>query len=253
MIYACRRCAHEFIFPLPTGDEVAAYYDESYFTVRTERGYNDYFSEETKKQIIRVFDLNLKDIAFPAFEHTLPPTKRSLDIGCAAGYFVELLKKRGWNATGIDISSECALYAKKNLELDVVCGDYLTTRYPEPFDLITMWATVEHLPRPDLFLKKASTEIFRSGRLYLSTCRSDSAFKKLHGKKWRYYNVPEHIHYFSNSSLSILLESCGFSIDRLFTYGSGLGKGGTPLRRAADILAKRMRLGDMVVVSAWPR
>ncbi len=251
-IFKCKNCRHECIYPLPSDEELAQYYDESYFTVRTERGYNNYFSEETKEQINRVSLMNLHDIHFVKFEHTLPPKRRSLDIGCAAGYFVELLQKRGWDAFGIDVSAECTAFAKKELGLPIIQGDYLNTKYSVPFDLITLWATIEHLPRPDLFLAKARGEIYKSGRLYLSTCRSDSLFKRIKKQKWRYYNVPEHIHYFSKRSLSLLLEKSGFAIERYFTYGSGIGPGGSVQRKGADFLAKKMKMGDMIVVSARP-
>jgi 2-polyprenyl-3-methyl-5-hydroxy-6-metoxy-1,4-benzoquinol methylase len=251
-IYRCRKCKHEFIFPIPEEETLLRYYDAEYFTVRTDRGYNNYFSESTKKQIATVFQMNLDDIGFEKFEATLPPNRRSLDIGSAAGYFVEIMKNRGWEAFGIDVSNECTSFARKNLGLNVVQGDYLKTRYTLPFDLITLWATIEHLPQPELFLKKAREEIYKSGRLIISTCRSDSFFKKIHSKKWRYYNVPEHIHYFSVRSLTLLLRRSGFKIEHYFTYGSGFGKSGTINRKAADSIAKNFKSGDMIVISARP-
>jgi hypothetical protein len=87
--------------------------------------------------------------------------------------------------------------------------------------------------------------------LFLSTCRVGGInFMKFFGKKWRFYNFPEHLFFFSYGTIKKQLEQNGLRLLDYITYGSGIGKGGTIVRRAADYLAKRFSIGDMMLISA---
>jgi len=247
---ACRSCGLRFVSPRPTEEEIARYYEAQYFTTRTARGYNNYFSPEIRREIERVIELNLRDTGFFPFEAELT-RRRALDIGCAAGYFVNYLSSRGWDARGIDVSADCVSFARGSLGLNVEQGSYLETSYTEKFQLITLWATIEHLHHPELFLKKISAELEEGGKLYITTCREGGLnFKALHGPGWRFYNFPEHLYFFSFGTLKKLLAQSGFRVVSWHTYGSGTGKAGSVLRRAADFMAKNFYMGDMMLVAA---
>ncbi len=246
----CGRCGLQFVSPRPDEGEIGAYYGDSYFATRTDRGYDNYFSEETRREIERVVRMNLADMDFFGYEGSLPGEKRVLDIGCAAGYFLAFMRDRGWDATGVDISPACVEFAR-GAGLAVYEDDYLEISFARPFDLITLWASIEHLHRPDRFLEKARDELQDGGRLFISTCRAGGAnFMRLHGSRWRFYNFPEHLWFFSRAGMKKLLKKNGFRIVRYATYGSGFGKPGSLTRKAADVMAKRLRMGDMMLVAA---
>ncbi len=246
----CRQCGMEFLLEAPEAHELEKYYKKEYFTRRTSRGYDDYFSSSLRAEIERVFKLNLEDLNFFEFEKRLSGNKSVLDIGCAAGYFVSYMKDRSWKSTGVEISHECVDFAKK-LDLDVMQGDYLDMDFQNKFHLITLWATIEHLYHPAKVLEKVYNDLEDNGMLYISTCRVGGVnFMRLFGKEWRYYNFPEHLYFFSIETLKKLLKQNGFEVKRIITYGSGFGKSGTRLRKIADFLAKKLYLGDMMLVSA---
>src|SRR5271157_2904596 len=160
----CRGCGLEFVSPRPGVEDIGRYYGESYFSVRSDRGYNDYFSENTRREIERVMELNLRDLGFFKFEKSLRGEKRVLDLGCAAGYFLGFCERRGWEATGVDISGGCIEFARGS-GLCVYEDDYLEITFSKPFNLITLWASIEHLHYPDRFLAKAHEELTAGGRL----------------------------------------------------------------------------------------
>jgi len=250
-LVSCRDCGLRFISPRPAAEEIGRYYGRGYFTARSERGYDNYFSPELKREIERVMAMNLRDLGFEVFERGLPAVRHALDIGCAAGYFVGYLNSRGWSAQGIDVSQDCVEFATGTLGLDVRRGDYLSTAYDRKFHLITLWATIEHLHRPDLFLEKIHGELAEDGVLYISTCRSGGVnFMRLFGPDCRYYNFPEHLYFFSRPQLKRLLRMKGFEITAYRTYGSGTGRPGGVMRKVADFLAKRLYIGDMMLVAA---
>ncbi len=246
----CGSCGLEFVSPRPESHEIGRYYEPEYFTRRTERGYDNYFSDKIRNEVERVFRMNLEDLGFFEFEKDLGGNKSSLDIGCAAGYFVAYMKERGWDSSGIDVSKECTDFAAGR-GLAVKNGDYLKEEYNHGFNLITLWASIEHLHHPGRFLEKISSDLNDRGRLYISTCRTGGLnFKRLFGKNWRFYNFPEHLYFFSLGTMRKLLEKHGFRIIRTVTYGSGVGKSGSPVKTVADFLAKKLNLGDMMLVSA---
>jgi 2-polyprenyl-3-methyl-5-hydroxy-6-metoxy-1,4-benzoquinol methylase len=245
----CTNCGLRFISPRPTEEAMKARYQSTYFTKRTDRGYDNYFSEATMKEITRVLRLNLQDLNFFQFENAVSQPRRYLDIGCAAGYSVLFMKERGWDASGIDIAGKCINFGKHQLGLHLIEGNYLKTEFREQFHCISLWATIEHLHRPDLFLQKIHRDLFPGGLLVLSTCRA-GGFMYLYGKNWRYYNFPEHLYYFTYRQLARLLMNTGFTIRARSFYGSGFGRPGSVIRKIADRAAKKLHLGDMMIVAA---
>ncbi|MCX7679581.1 MAG: class I SAM-dependent methyltransferase [Spirochaetes bacterium] len=245
----CTVCGLRFISPRPTPEASKRRYQSTYFTQRTDRGYNDYFSEKTMREITRVLELNLRDLRFFEFERSIAKPRRYLDIGCAAGYSVYYMQNRGWDAWGIDIASHCISFGKEKYQLNLIEGDYLETEFDAPFDCITLWATIEHLHRPDLVLRKIHRDLSEGGLLMISTCRA-GGFMHLFGNKWRYYNFPEHLYFFTYRQLVHLLEKTSFAVHAHAFYGSGIGKPKSVVRTLADKIAKSFSLGDMMIIAA---
>lgn len=245
-LFRCTRCSHRMLQPLPAED--SALYEDNYFMQRTDRGYNNYFSAEVRCEIERVLALNFAECGFDGFEAKLETDKHSLDIGCAAGYCVSWLRSRGWHARGIDISHSCVNHARA-AGLDVECGDYLSTRYELKFELITLWATIEHLRDPAAVIAKIAADLAPGGSLIISTCNVSSPFAALKRRAWRFYNFPEHIHFFTTRGLNTLLKDHALIPRARATYGSGLFKPHTLLRKLADRIAKTGS-GDMLLLRA---
>jgi 2-polyprenyl-3-methyl-5-hydroxy-6-metoxy-1,4-benzoquinol methylase len=74
--------------------------------------------------------------------------RRLLDIGCAAGFFLELASERGWQAEGVDVSEYATEYGK-NLGLKIFTGTLIEASFPDQyFDAVTMWDCLMHMPDP---------------------------------------------------------------------------------------------------------
>ncbi|MGJ4788965.1 class I SAM-dependent methyltransferase [Leptospira koniambonensis] len=254
-IVECKKCKLVQVNPQPSLEEVSKYYEDSYFTQRTDRGYDNYYSEETKKEIARVFNLNLKDLGFFDWERMLGNERSALDVGCAAGYFLDYLKSRNWKTKGLDIASGPVRFAKETLGLDVEQKDFLSWDLDgkEKFDLITLWASIEHLHHPKETLQKILKHLKPGGRMILSTCRYGVLAKYL-GPKWRYLNVPEHLYYYSLPGIISLGNELGYIPLGHISYGSGLtAKKGSGVfyktsKKIADWAVKKFDQGDMMAV-----
>jgi SAM-dependent methyltransferase len=222
-VVKCKSCGLVQVNPQPEFEEVLKYYSNDYFTKRSDRGYDNYYSEKIRTEIERVFLLNLKDLNFFEFESSLNNEKSTIDIGCAAGYFVNFLKARGWNASGIEIAEGPATFGKETLGLNIYQEDFLhwDTGIENTFDLITLWASIEHLHKPKETLEKIYKHLKPNGRMILSTCRYGLQ-AKAKGASWRYLNVPEHLYYYSLSGIISLCSNIGFGTIKHITYGSGM-------------------------------
>ncbi len=142
------------------------------------------------------------------------PLSNCLEIGCAYGFFGEILKKT-WitEYLGMDVVPEAVQYGKNELKLNLKTGDYLEEPAPvNPFTDVFMWDVIEHLQYPDKFLRKISDELAPGGRIYITTGDFSALLARIQGKNWRMIHPPSHLHYFTKKSLIGLLENNGFSI-----------------------------------------
>ncbi|MBV6493297.1 MAG: Ubiquinone biosynthesis O-methyltransferase [Turneriella sp.] len=237
---------------MPTPKELINLYQGEYFKKRTDRGYADYTSDKIYRSVISTLEKNLRDLNFFSWEKKLDK-KNLLEVGCAAGHAVEYFSRRGWNALGIDIAQEMVAAGKAKgrplLYADFLTHDFGSSR----FGLITHWATLEHLPQAEEFLKKMASLLSPQGKIFLSTCNT-GYFARRYKNMWRYLNVPEHVFYFNKKSLRLLAQKCGLYLTHSFSYGSGYtARPGAGFlyrlkKRVFDFLARYLHLGDMLVV-----
>ena len=260
-VQKCAVCGLVQVNPQPDLEAVKPYYTKDYFKKRTDRGYNNYFSEELKNQLFRVYDMNLKDAGFFIYEDAVLKSSKTaknnpsfLDVGCAAGYFVDYMKNRGWNASGIEMSRDAAEFGIKTLNLNIIVDDFFSSKKlkKNSFDFITLWASIEHMHSPKNVMKRLNELLKPGGRLIISTCRY-GILAKYRKHNWRYMNVPEHLYFYSMSNMKKLAGEAGFRTLKSFSYGSGFtakknaGRFYNILKWIMDPLVKILNQGDMMV------
>ena len=81
-----------------------------------------------------------------------------LDIGCGGGLLCEPLSRLGGNVTGIDVSENSILTAKKHasimgLKIDYICTSIEELKTKKDFDLIIASEVIEHVLDRNYFLK----------------------------------------------------------------------------------------------------
>ncbi len=183
-------------------------YSQDYFKSpgSYEIGYDDY--QSNRAEIRKTFIKRLETL------EKLHGGKRgkSLDVGCAMGFFVETAKEKGWQAEGVDISEYCAEYAKsQGLKVTAsILKDFQCE--PETFDLVTMWDYIEHSTTPMDDLKKAFQLLKKGGLLALATPDISSIPAKVFKANWMGFKEHEHLFYFSTEILKKMLQSAGFEI-----------------------------------------
>jgi len=86
-----------------------------------------------------------------------------LDVGAAAGFFMDEARNAGWEVEGIDVSPEMSRWGRDELGLRIDTGLFQRADYTaDSFDAVTMWDYIEHSIDPAGDFAKAS-EVLRPG------------------------------------------------------------------------------------------
>ena len=79
------------------------------------------------------------------------------------------------------------------------------------YEVITLFDVIEHVTNPADLIQAAATLLKPQGLLVITTPKFDSPLAKIMGKKW-YCIFPAHIHYFTQKSLTKILQTAGLTI-----------------------------------------
>lgn len=204
-IVTCAGCGLRFLSPRPTPEAIESLYAETYYHSEdsVSRGYSAYTAEAEN------WRLTFKDRL-----RYLPANGKLLDVGAAAGFFVEQARLASWEAEGIEPSEWASRYAREELGQPVATGTLEGAAFPEAsFDAVTMWEVIEHLPDPRAFLAEVARVVKPGGILAFSTPDAGSLVARLTGQRWLgWHKVPEHLYYFDRRSLERLLAGSGFEV-----------------------------------------
>lgn len=201
----CEKCGYVFADLALTDAEFSALYERSYFFGEE---YLDYLAERAVLQ--RNFSKRLE-----VLQRFLDPSRhrRLLEVGCAYGFFLDLVRERFERVVGIDVAGEGVRHAREHLGLDARHGDLVEQKFgDERFDVVCLWDTIEHLRNPRRYLEKIGSLVGKGGLLAVTTGDIGSLNARLKREHWRLIHPPTHAHYFSRVTLRRLLARCGFDV-----------------------------------------
>lgn len=215
LIRRCRSCGFGWTCPMPSAEQLAAYYPPAYLG-DTRKTLDEYLSgrlqrsrswrgEAAKVRLIQRFVAG----------------GRILDVGCGDAKFLWALDPVRWQRTGVDHSGETLELVRRRIPgLDLVDGDIFSGRLTEgAFDAVTFWHVLEHLPDPARVLGRVRALLKTGGWLFVSLPNLDSLQARLFGKHWYAFDdVPRHLYHFSRGSLERLLQDGGFEVRRHFPF-----------------------------------
>jgi 2-polyprenyl-3-methyl-5-hydroxy-6-metoxy-1,4-benzoquinol methylase len=211
-IFQCRSCSLLFRGSLPTSEQLAALYDRSYFHPDERspeaEGYADYIGDESEHRFTarrRVRWLGRRG-----------SPRRLLDVGAAAGFFLDEARSAGWDVEGIDISPYLTCWGRDRLGLELHTGLFQEEEYPPAsFDVVTMWDYIEHSIDPAADITQAARILRRGGLLMLSTGDAGAVVARISGRRWHLLTPHHHNFFFTAETLSRYLQEHGFEISYL--------------------------------------
>jgi 2-polyprenyl-3-methyl-5-hydroxy-6-metoxy-1,4-benzoquinol methylase len=208
-VVECRRCGLVYVTPRLPPERLHEMYQEEYWTSDRARefGYTAYLADADLYR--RTYRRRL-----PVITRRRPAPGRVLDVGCAAGFFLAVMREEGWETCGVELSERMVRYATTELGLpDVRHGDLLSVELSAgSFDVVTLWDVVEHLEDPAAHLAEARRVLRDDGLLVIETQNVASLFARLLGRRWQHYKHEEHLFHFDPKSIRQLLDEQGFTI-----------------------------------------
>lgn len=151
-------------------------------------------------------------------------TGRMLDVGCGEGFFLEEAKKRGWEVHGTEFA-EKYISICKDKGIRMQHGKLNPQNYPTAyFDVITWFEVIEHINYPVGELKNITQLLRNDGALYITTPNFNSLSRNWLKGKWSVIEYPEHLVYYTPTTLRQLLHQSGFTAINIKTTGISPGR-----------------------------
>ncbi len=209
-VVKCASCGLTYVTPrLKDTSLIDEVYDEGYWSANSasERGYTDY--RTAAPLYLKTYRRRLSIV-----RRHFPRPGRVLDIGCAAGYFLDVMKGEGWDVLGLEPSAAIFPQTVERLGADHAELGLLGEVELEAgsFDLITMWDVIEHIPDPVAAVREVGKLLAPGGKFLIETQNVASTTARLLGRRWHHYKHAEHIYHFDRSTLARVLDEAGFEI-----------------------------------------
>jgi 2-polyprenyl-3-methyl-5-hydroxy-6-metoxy-1,4-benzoquinol methylase len=199
-VVVCDNCGTGFADGIPSQTALDEYYrDLSKYDYEL-RGGKESPDDELRLQ-------HLADIVASAI-----PARHSriLEIGCANGKFLSILKRKGFeNVWGLDPSPLCTEAARKLYDIEVVTNSILDLAPPaQPFDVVIALGVLEHIRDLRPALNQLRKQLREGGAVFVGVPDAAHLIAQ--------YDAPyqefstEHINFFSGNSIVNLMQMNGF-------------------------------------------
>ena len=234
-LHSCPGCGFAYLKRRPHAAALADYYGAAYFNQSDT--YEDYFNYAQA-----VVDLGwCPRLARLGAHITQWRGLRVLDVGCAAGGTLAVLRKRGALVTGIELSEAASMVAREQFGLEVLHARLEDVPLAAAgYDVIMLFDVLEHLADPAAALKKLIAALAPGGRLALTVPNFDRFAAE--GAAWAgVQGYWEHLNYFTGAFIAEAFAGLGMSICGQHTYTAGLTAAGRSEDQSLRRFGHRLR------------
>lgn len=176
---------------------------------------------------------------------------RLLEIGCATGEML-LAARASFAVAGVEADEGNSRTAQAR-GLSCFNGTLHAAQFADAsFDVAALYHVIEHVPSPRAELQELRRVLKPGGWLVLETPNIATPWFRLLGARWRQF-IPDHLFFFTPSTLTRLCEEHGFAVRELRSVGktmsarlfiSRLGRYHQPTAQALTRVSRRLRLDD---------
>ena len=194
----CNKCDLVFQYPIPKEKETFNFYKGKYFILH----------ESRKKLRLKQYKLD-KKILNNFFKDS--HNTKVLDYGCGNGDFLYYVSKKHPQCKffGYEISEKSEIIKSENVLIIKGSINLLLEKLPI-CKIITMNHTIEHIPQPDLIIKKLFEKLDNLGFIDGQTPSTQSVEKFLFKNYWSGFHAPRHTVIFSIKGITQIFLNVGF-------------------------------------------
>lgn len=210
--------------PIPTDERLTNFYESEYYHLIKSGGRANELrrlmedGDAAKSELNWLRSILYVDCADAIREHT-DAVGPVLDIGCGTGNLVEYLCESGFDGEGIEPSFEAARFGAErglNIRQATLEGIANETGVKKRYRAITLLNVLEHVPDPIGFLQNAKSLIAGGGLIIVRVPNDFSEIQQVaeqltNRKQW-WVADPDHINYFSPSSIKTIFSHLGFEV-----------------------------------------
>lgn len=208
----CSSCNHIFTNPFPSSKALQFYYNSKFKEFE-----NEFFLESFESRV-PIFKQRLDLMS------DLGCAKKILDVGTAIGIFISANETSGkrFQITACDISLDACNHIKKTYPTVKVLNEDIQNLPPNNFDVVTLWDTIEHIPRPKELLTSIKNQLSKGGYFLFSTPNTKSFEWEVMHTDHVQLLPPGHVNLYNKENITDLLKNNGFAVIDIVTMNPSL-------------------------------
>jgi len=217
----CRNCAYGRVAGGFRPEEVSAFYQHAYYTHTA----SDAESEKPKAlpsrlrmhlawRVDRGVDLSPREVQ-PISEHP-----RLCDVGCGNGIAMRRFQATGYAVTGIEPDPAARAVAESIGPVYGGTAEALPDEVAgQRFDVVLLSHVLEHCIDPVAALGNVKGLLAPGGTAIIEVPNNAAVALDTFGPAWFFADIPRHLHFFTERSLSQVMEHAGLRTVRAFHTG----------------------------------
>jgi SAM-dependent methyltransferase len=246
----CAACGFHYLYPRLMEAAMQEVYRQSSYYEGGACGYTDTSYTGQEAALRATFKRLLRNL-----------TKRGLtggdllEIGCGYGYLLDEARSFFDQRVGTDFSPEAAEIARTT-GAEVFIGGIEQIRPGRKFDCVIANQVIEHVYQPLSFLKDLAGHTKPGGHIVIATPDIGGVLRKVMGRRWPSFKVPEHVLYFDFGTLSVLMQEAGLTNVHWLPYPHAFPLGLIAAKfgvRMPDLLARLRVWVPATTVAAYGR
>jgi len=200
--FECESCELLFATDMPQREELLVEYEGAAFDATTESR----FAAQAYLRALRpILDVGVDSV---------------LDVGCGDGEFLLACRELGiTRLQGIEPSTAASSFAREGIGSCIVGGGYEEQSVDEPFDLVTLFQTIEHIDDPLGFFAKAKELVRPQGYVAVACHDYQAPVNRIMGEKSPIFDI-EHLQVFSTTSITRAMEKAGLEVVSVKRYSN---------------------------------
>ncbi|WP_421763192.1 class I SAM-dependent methyltransferase [Ekhidna sp.] len=204
----CGRCGFVFMKQIPSIEELSKFYSSYSYA---SKGYLPPLTRISYNKLLDQFEKHRK-------HNTI------LDVGAGRGWFLDEAKNRGWKVYATEFS-ETAVESMRMNGIQVEEGALNETMFRDvTFDVVTSFEVIEHINNPQEELQIIGKLLRKGGLFYCTTPNYNSIMRYYLGASYNIINYPEHLSYYTPTTINHLFKKNGFKRKKLITTGISISR-----------------------------
>jgi 2-polyprenyl-3-methyl-5-hydroxy-6-metoxy-1,4-benzoquinol methylase len=135
-----------------------------------------------------------------------------LDIGAGIGAFLNTMKHKDWEITGIEPDNGAKRQAKDLFNIDLKDTGSLDQLPEKSFDAITLWHVLEHVHQLHSYIDRLKSLLKPNGKLFIAVPNYESLDGSIYKLYWAAYDVPRHLYHFTPKAIETLMNHHGLKL-----------------------------------------